>query len=62
MILAIETLMNRDEYEKLREERDRLVEMRKSAKVAKHRVMVDEKLMAIRERIKNAHRERNRET
>ena len=48
-------------YEKLRSERDRLVELGKRAKLPRHQEMIKEQLVGIREKIQNAHRERARE-
>lgn len=57
MRVAIGSGVSRDEYSKLCERRDKLIELLKVARVEKHRVWISGELDVIREQIKNAHRE-----
>ena len=55
-------VMTEHEYEKLRKERDSLVELQKSARHPKHVVMIEEQLTNIRQQLKEAHHERYKQT
>ena len=53
-------MMKKSEYDMLVEERNRLVMLMGQVKLVRHKVWIMKDLTAIRERISNAHRERNR--
>jgi phosphoglycerate-specific signal transduction histidine kinase len=55
-------MLTEHEYNRLRDERDRLVELEKKATLGRHRTMIKQQLDTIRQTIKEAHHERYRTT